>query len=208
MNRSLFGSQAEPPASAVDIDSKSVGDSSRFRSLGELDGELNLLRSSPSDNGTVTLIVRRGARGVRESLPVVQLTAGQGLPGDAWVRQKKPHPEAALAVMQTEVAELIANGQPLSLAGDNLWLDLDLSKANLPPGSRLRIGGAALLEVTPLPHDGCRKFAARFGADARTFVCQAVTRHRNLRGVYLRVLEGGEIRTGDRVSVVSRPESM
>ena len=106
--------------------------------------------------------------------------------------------------MQIDVAELIANGQPLTLFGDNLFLELDLSAANLPPGSRLR-AGTATLEVTPEPHDGCRKFRERFGDAALRLVSRRDLRHLNLRGVYLQVVEAGEIAVGDPVQVLSRP---
>jgi len=114
-----------------------------------------------------------------------------------------PKPDAALAVMQIDVATLIANEQPLGLFGDNLFLDLDLSTANLPTGSIVRLG-AAVAQVTPEPHNGCRKFQARFGNDALRFVCRPETRHRNLRGIYMRVLEPGEVAVGDAVTVLSR----
>ena len=93
-----------------------------------------------------------------------------------------------------------------ALFGDNLFLSLDLSTENLPPGSRLRVGGA-LLRVTPMPHNGCHKFQARFGPDALRFVSKAELRHRNLRDVYLRTVEGGEITPGDPVSVTERAPS-
>jgi MOSC domain-containing protein YiiM len=102
------------------------------------------------------------------------------------------------------VARLIANGQPLELFGDNLFLELDLTAANLPVGSRLRIGGA-IVEVTPKAHNGCRKFQARFGAEALRFVVEASLRPRNLRGIYMRVLEPGVVSVGDPVDVLSRP---
>ena len=183
------------------LNSQSVGNASRFRTFAELKAGLLALPSSPQDNGLLTHIARRGLRGVRESLARIELQPGGGLPGDAWERQRKPHPEAALAVMQTDVAEWIANGQPLELSGDNLWLDLDLSNSNLPHGSHLRIG-TVLLEVTPMPHNGCRKFKARFGGDAHRFVNDPELRHRNLRGIYLRVVEGGVLAVGDRADVL------
>jgi MOSC domain-containing protein YiiM len=108
-----------------------------------------------------------------------------------------------IAVMERKVAELIANGQPLILFGDCLILDLDLSTQNLPPGSRVRVGGA-VLEVTPMPHNGCQKFRARFGQDALRFVVMRELRHNNLRGTYMRVLEGGEFSVSDPVEVISR----
>ena len=108
--------------------------------------------------------------------------------------------------MQTGVAEMVANGQPLALFGDNLFVDLDLSVANLPIGSRLRVGGASV-EVTPMPHEGCHKFNKRFGGDALRFVNIKPTRHLNLRGIYWRVIEAGEIEVGSTVQVLSRPSS-
>ena len=115
-----------------------------------------------------------------------------------------PKPEAQLAVMRTDLAELIANGQSLALFGDNLLVEIDLSDANLPTGSRLRVG-AAVVEVTPMPHNGCRKFDARFGSDALRFVNAKPTRHLNLRGVYWRVVEAGEVEVGSPIVVLSRP---
>src|SRR5262245_56975072 len=108
-----------------------------------------------------------------------------------------------IAVMQKDVAEMIANGQSLTLFGDCLILDLDLSSANLPAGSRVKVG-AATLEVTPEPHNGCMKFRSRFGADALRFVSIRELRHRNLRGIYMRVAEAGEVGARDPVEVISR----
>ena len=105
--------------------------------------------------------------------------------------------------LRRDVAELIAHGQPLTLFGDNLLVELDLSAANLPVGSRLRVG-EALVEVTPKPHNGCRKFRARFGPDALRFVQAPPTRDQNLRGIYWRVVEPGEAGVGDRIEVLSR----
>lgn len=185
------------------VHSGSVGDPARFLDLGALDAGL-AASALPRDAGRVALIVRRVApAGVREALDRVEVTPAAGVPGDAWGRAPDPDPQAQLAVMQLDVAALVANGQPLELFGDNLIVELDLSSGNLPPGSRLRAGGATL-EVTPLPHNGCRKFRARFGADALRFVSRAETRHRNLRGVYMRVVEAGEVAPGDPVTVLRR----
>jgi MOSC domain-containing protein YiiM len=184
------------------INSASVGDNQRFPTLEELERRLANL-AAPKDTGRVTLIVRKGADGLREVLSKVTLGADTGVPGDAWGRAATPNPETQLAVMQQDLAELIANGQPVTLFGDNLFLDLDLSNANLPTGSRVRAGGV-LLEVTPFPHNGCKKFRARFGDDALRFVSKPDLRPWNLRGIYLRVIEAGEIQSGDPVEVVVR----
>jgi MOSC domain-containing protein YiiM len=185
------------------IDSESVGDPLRYRSLEELEKALEALPRAPTERGCVALIVARAAGGRRESPDRVRLEADAGVPGDAWGRQQGLHAERAITVMQFDVAELIANGQPLALFGDNLFLTLDMSTDNLPPGSRVRAGGA-VLEVTAMPHNGCRKFRARFGADAQQLVSKPELRHRNLRGIYMRTVEGGEVAPGDPVEVIAR----
>src|SRR3989442_9146894 len=173
------------------IDSESLGDPLRLRKLEELEERFEALPRGPRERGRVELIVVRTAGGRRENPDRVRLEADAGVPGDAWGRQPGPHAERAITVMQVDVAELIANGQPLALFGDNLFLTLDLSTDNLPPGSRVRVGGA-VLEVTPMPHNGCRKFRGRFGADALRFVSKPELRRRTLRGIYLRPVGGGE----------------
>lgn len=194
----IFESAAAPP-----VDSRSVGDPARFLGRGDLERLLAALPPAPRDRGTVSLLVRRGPGGVRELLEQALVTGAAGLPGDAWGRRTAPSTGSQLAVIQADVAEILANGQPLTLFGDNLFLDLDLSTDNLPVGSRVRAGGAEL-EVTPTPHNGCRKFHQRFGPDALRVVSDAASRHRNLRGIYMRVVQAGEIKTGGLVEVLER----
>lgn len=186
------------------INSASIGDSNRFLTIEQLEQGFRNLPPSPRDQGIVTRILVRHARGVRELLNATELTVAGGVVGDSWGRDPNCDPQAQLAVMQQRVAELIAHGQPLELAGDNLWLDLDLSAANLPPGSRLRVG-SVLLEVTPLPHNGCSKFQSRFGVGGLKLVAQPSMRHLNLRGIYLRVIEPGAVCVGDSIQVIERP---
>jgi MOSC domain-containing protein YiiM len=187
------------------IDSTSVGDSARFRTLADLERGLAALTATPADRGRVALIVRRVENGRREVPGRVTIAPDTGVPGDAWGRRPGRDPAMQLAVMQLDVAELIANGQPLALYGDNLFLDLDLSTRNLPLGSRVRAGDV-VLEVTPAPHNGCRKFRARFGDEALRFVSSPSLRSRNLRGIYLRVVAAGALACGDAVEVLSRPD--
>ena len=189
------------------IDSNSVGKKETFRTLAELESGLAMLSAAPQDSGRIVMLVRKVDGGLRETPDSFHAGVETGFPGYAWGRRAEPKPEGQLAVMQRDVAELIANGQPLPLFGDNLILELDLSAANLPIGSRVRAGGA-IMEVTPLPHNGCGKFQARFGEDARAFVIKPELRHRNLRGIFLRVIEDGEVRVNDPVEVISRAPSV
>jgi hypothetical protein len=173
------------------------------RSLAELDAGYRALPPAPTDRGCVALIVRRPAPEAR-TMPVrVRLTVEEGVPGDDWNRRPPRDPMAQLAVMRSDVATLLGNGQPLSVVGDNLFVQLDLSDANIPAGSRLRVGDA-VVEVTPKAHNGCRKFQSRFGLDAHRFVQDPVRRNQNLRGIYWRVLEPGDVAVGAPIVVLSR----
>src|SRR5438128_1020477 len=179
------------------------GDPLRHLPLADLRNGLRALPIAPRVSGRIGLVLRRTPDKSRETPQTVELRLERGVPGDAWDRHRDADPEAALTVMQLDVAEMIANGQPLTVFGDNLFLELDLSSENLPLGSRVRVG-RSVLEVTAKPHNGCRKFAARFGHDAVRLVSDAGLRHRNLRGIYMRVVEPGDVTVGDPVEVISR----
>ena len=181
------------------------GDASSHRPLAELEAGLRTLAEPPRDSGCIALIVRRRPDGVRETPGSVELSREEGVPGDGWNRRPPRNPEAQLAVMRTDVAALIAGGQALTLFGDNLFVDIDLSSANLPIGARLR-AGRAVVEVTPKPHNGCHKFKGRFGDDALQLVQDERTRNLNLRGIYWRVVEPGEVGLGDPIDVLSRAD--
>jgi MOSC domain-containing protein YiiM len=157
--------------------------------------------------GTVELIVRRPAENEREVLEEGRLELVEGLVGDMWrVRGSKrtadgsAHPDMQLTVMNARVTDLVAAGERerWALAGDQLYVDLDLSEANLPPGARLALG-PAVLEVTDQPHTGCAKFSARFGAAAHTFVNTKAHRHLRLRGLNAKVVVPGTVRTGETI---------
>jgi len=166
--------------------------------LSVLEAGLDEIRRSPLDEGKVELIVRRPREGDREILAEAYLDLDGGLVGDDWLR-RAPSPLAQVAVMNARAVALLAHSRERwPLAGDQLYVDLNLGPANLPPGSRFEIG-SAVLEVTTKPHRGCKKFAARFGLDALRFVNNEQAYALRLRGMYVRVVEGGVVRAGDPV---------
>ena len=175
----------------------------------ELMAGLEEIRRSPRDEGVLALIVRRPRVDAREVLERGQLDPLQGLVGDSWSRRTSsrsvdggPHPLMQLNVMNARAAALVAqHPYRWPLAGDQLYVDFDLSLANLPAGTRLAIG-SAVIEVTPEPHTGCGKFVARFGLEAMKFVNSTIGRELNLRGVNARVILPGEIHVGDIIRKV------
>ncbi len=179
------------------------GDPERHRPLAELEAGVRDLSAAPKDAGRVALIVARRADGGRETPDRVSVAPEEGVPGDRWGRHLRAFPDMQITVMRRDVAELIGNGQPLTVFGDNLFVDLDISTSNLPAGSRLRVGGA-VVEVTSQPHTGCVKFKGRFGQDALRFVSVKQLRDQNLRGVYWKAVEPGEVAVGDPIKVLSR----
>ncbi len=180
-----------------------TGSGPLHRSLADLEAGLRALPVPPKDSGRLALIVCRHAPGVHEPLERVRLTPEEGVPGDEWNRRAPRHPDAQLTAVRCQVAELIAAGQPLTVFGDNLFVDFDISAANLPVGTRLRVG-EAVVEITPKPHNGCGKFQARFGQDALRFVQAPATRHLNLRGIYWKVVEPGWASRNALIQVLAR----
>lgn len=156
---------------------------------------LDHVRRSPADAGTVELIARRPAVDEREILEEAELDPARGLVGDRGGRK----PDTQLTLMNARAAALVAvDPARRALAGDQLYVDLDLSVSSLPPGTRLEVG-SAVVEITAEPHRGCGKFAKRFGVDALKFVNSEDGRELNLRGVNARVVTAGTVRTGDTV---------
>jgi hypothetical protein len=171
-----------------------------------LEAGLDGILGSPSDHGRVQLIVRRPAENAREALTEARLDRDRGLVGDTWrvrpsnlTRDRSPHPDLQLTLMSSRVAALVAGGdERRQLAGDQLYVDLDLSEANLPPGTRLTLG-SAVIEISDKPHRGCAKFAQRFGQEALRFVNSPVGRQLRLRGVNARIVVTGTVRVGDPI---------
>lgn len=171
--------------------------------MAELEAGLDEIRRAPRDEGVLQLIVRRPRIEEREVLEEGELDPVKGLVGDCWVTRGSsstadgsPNPDMQLNIMNARVAALVAQAKDRwQLAGDQLYIDMDLSAENLPPGTQLAIG-SAVIEVTPPPHTGCKKFVSRFGLDAVKFVNSAVGRELHLRGINARVVQPGVIRVG------------
>lgn len=164
--------------------------------LPALEAGLDLIRQSPKDHGTVELIVRRPATDAREVLAEAELDPTAGLVGDLWLDQSGNIDNQVTVMNARAVALLAQDRQRWPLAGDQFYVDLNLGGENLPPGSQIQIG-TAVLEVTALPHRGCKKFAARYGLDALRFVNSETGYALNLRGINARVVTAGVVRAGD-----------
>ena len=166
---------------------------------------LDRIRQSPADTGVLELIVRRPDTDEREILDRGELDLVAGLVGDNWNTRGASKPGAAadlerqLTVTNARLMALVAGERRhWPPAGDQLYVDLDLSEDNAPPGTRLAIG-AALIEVTEPPHTGCKKFAQRYGLDALKFINSPLGKRLRLRGINARVIRPGTIRAGDTV---------
>jgi MOSC domain-containing protein YiiM len=179
----------------------------QHRAVDELARGLVEMRTAPAARGVVRLIVRRPDVDAREVLQEAQLDVVEGLVGDTWRSRGNRHtpdgsadPEAQITVVNARaIAHIAGSVDRWPLAGDQLYVDFDLSEANLPAGSRVSIGGAEL-EISEKPHTGCAKYAERFGTDALRFVSSPDGRALRLRGVNARVIRGGVVRVGDPIA--------
>jgi MOSC domain-containing protein YiiM len=177
--------------------------------MAELEVGLAEIRRSPKDEGVLEMIVRRPRTDEREVLAEGELDLIEGLVGDNWktrgsslTADGSSHPDTQLNVMNARAIALMAqNKARWPLAGDQLFIDLNLSAENLPPGTRLAVG-PAVIEVTAQPHTGCKKFLARFGLDAMKFVNSPVGKQLRLRGINAKVVQPGLIRVGDVVKKI------
>ena len=178
--------------------------------MDELENGLDHIRQSPVDEGVLAMIVRRPGEGKREVLDEGMLDSAEGLVGDSWRLRPKPAPDEdqahldnQITLMNARVVSLVAQAKVRwPLAGDQLYVDLDLSVKNLPAGTRLAIG-TAVIEVSALPHTGCKQFMRRFGLDALKFVNSKTGKPLRLRGLNAKVVQPGVIRSGDVVRKVS-----
>lgn len=169
----------------------------------ELEAALDHLREAPKDEGVLQLIVCRPGVDQRKVLDEAELDPLKGLIGDNWVVRGSsrtpdgsPHPEMQINIMNSRVTALVAQDKERwPLAGDQLYIDMDLSKENLPAGARIQVG-SAVLEVSPLPHTGCHKFVSRFGIEAMKFVNSTEGKRLCLRGINAKVVQAGVVKVG------------
>ena len=173
------------------------------------DGLSEILRS-PKDNGTLQGIVIRPSHGARCELTSCDISLEGGVHGDHWAKgcwksteDGRPHPDVQICIMNARCIALIAQDRAnWAPAGDNLFIDMDLSPDNLPPGQQLVIG-TAVIEITDTPHNGCASFIERYGRDACVFVNTGDGKRHRLRGIYARVVQDGQVSVGDTVTKTS-----
>lgn len=183
----------------------------RQRSFEELTPQLAWIREAPPDGGRVEMLVRRPAVDRRELLDEATFDESAGLVGDNWLERGSgstpdgaAHPLGQVTLTSWRALSVLADSpEERALAGDQVYVDLDLSEGNLPAGTLLSLGGA-VLEVTDKPHTGCHKFRARFGGGALRFVNTGAGSQLRLRGINARVVQRGRVAVGDTV-VVKRP---
>ncbi len=177
----------------------------------ELDDGLPYIQSAPKDNGRLKGILIRPDVGERLELQTSEISLEKGVHGDRWASEDcwlktddgKPHPDVQICIMNARCIELIAQKRDnWAPAGDNLFIDMDLTPDNTPPGTRLSIG-TATIEITVVPHNGCAKFISRYGYDACMFVNTGEGKRMRLRGIYARVVTNGTVTVDDKVSKIN-----
>jgi MOSC domain-containing protein YiiM len=170
--------------------------------LNVLEQSLDEIRLSPADEGVLRLIVVRPAVNARAVVDEVEIDLVEGVKGDNWRARGRwsggpADPAAQVTLINVRaIAAISPDEAQWREAGDQLFVDFDLSVDNLPVGSRLAIGDV-VLEISEEPHTGCRKFSARYGSDAVKFVNSKVGKQLRLRGVNASVVRGGRVRAGD-----------
>ena len=180
-----------------------------YLSMTELETGLDYIRQAPKDNGTLKMIVCRPNVEEREALQEGRLDLLEGLAGDTWKVRGSRHTSdgsanlhAQITVMNARAIALLAQREERwALAGDQLYIDFDLSEDNIPPGTQLAIG-SAILEVSAQPHSGCKKFSDRFGVEAMKFVSSPEGKRLHLRGINAKVVQAGVIHVGDMVKKI------
>lgn len=174
------------------------------RNAEELESLLDEILAAPKDAGPVEMIARRPKENQREVVETAELTTRSGLVGDNWIDRVdgngEPHMKTQLTLMNARVADAVAvTRERWPLAGDQIYVDFDISHENLPAGSRIKVG-TAVVEISEVPHTGCAKFSGRFGKEALRFANVGVGRDNRFRGVNAFVVEDGVVSVGDKVT--------
>jgi hypothetical protein len=175
-------------------------------STADLEASLDDIKNSPKSETVLDMIVSRPEEDGREIMSLADLDIEVGLVGDTWQDRPsarsgdgKAHPDMQITIMNSRVAQLVAQAKERwPLSGDQLFADIDLSVANMPPGTRIAVG-SAVLEATDQPHTACKKFSARYGTDATKFLSSPEGKELQLRGINCKVVQNGEIKPGDVV---------
>ncbi|MCX4026571.1 MOSC domain-containing protein [Endozoicomonas sp. SM1973] len=170
---------------------------------------LEIIKQSPKQEGSVKLIVCRPSVDQRKVLEVGELSLEEGLLGDNWKQRELTRSKNGMVkvdnqlnLMNSRVIEAITTDkEQWQLAGDQFYVDFDLSYENTPPGAQLLIGNA-IIEVTEEPHLGCKKFADRFGMDAVKFVNSEQGKQLNLRGINAKIIKPGLVKVGSIIKKI------
>jgi len=175
-----------------------------YRSTAELETMLDGILAAPNDTGPIEMLVRRPSEGEREVVESAELSSDYGLVGDNWVdrvgEDGEPHRQTQVTLMNSRAADAVAvSRERWPLAGDQIYVDMDISHENLPAGSRIQVG-TAVLEISEVPHTGCAKFASRFGKEALRFANVGVGKGNRFRGVNAFIVEPGSVRVGDKIT--------
>ena len=192
---------------AIPVHKRNIMPTLIHKTTAELNEALPFIQQSPQTAGILEAIVARPGTNERTVLKEAQLSLEGGLQGDRWHKKYGPdHTENQISIINIRVIDLMATDPDHRiLAGDNLYVDFDISADHLKPGQQFSIG-EVVLEITPKPHNGCKKFAQRFGQDAVRWVNTPTGKHLHLRGIFARVIQGGTIRVGDTIRRSSMPE--
>lgn len=179
------------------------------RSREELELGLDVIAEAPKDHGRLEAIVVRPEHNERRPVNSVEISPEEGVKGDHWAKgcwkslpDGRPDPTVQICIMSARVIRLLAGDKAhWPPAGDQLFIDLDLSRSNLEPGQLLKLGGA-VIEITDVPHNGCDKFVERYGLAATQFVNSKIGKENRFRGIYAKVIETGTISVGDTVEKI------
>ncbi len=179
------------------------------RTMEELKAGLPDIVASPADNGSLAAIVVRPDYGMRLDVQSRKISLAGGVEGDRWATacwrtlpDGSSNPDVQVCIMNSRCISLIAGEREAwPMAGDNLFIDMDLSPGNIAPGQKLAVG-ETIIEITDIPHTGCQKFIDRYGRHACVFVNTGEGKKLKLRGIYAQVVKDGTVNVGDRVTKI------